>query len=212
MTAQFIHVFSMTLKDIIPILNPILIAIAFNAMFANKSYNKEQYKQVSWSLFFYSTLICIIILLLGKPLLLFFGISIAEVRVVGGILIFVSGWKMLSNDQPQDSSEDSLEHSIVYPLTVPLTIGGGAISTILTLSTYINENNFRFDLLEYAAAAIGLIVTCAMVAICCFYSSSIDKILGKSGALILTILFAFILLAMGMSHAVKGLGALFIVK
>ena len=72
-------------------------------------------------------------LLIGEPLLDFFGISISAFRVAGGILLMLMAIQMLLGDlskrpdKNHRSEENSLANAIV-PLSTPLLAGPGSIS------------------------------------------------------------------------------------
>ena len=81
-------------------------------------------------------------LYVGAYVLSFFGISIPVLRVAGGIVISMSGWRMLTapDATEQRRSETPSPRSIdvppsrlaFYPLTMPLTAGPGTISVAIS--------------------------------------------------------------------------------
>jgi multiple antibiotic resistance protein len=77
----------------------------------------------------------------------FFGISLPIVRVAGGIVVGMAGWKLL-NDQSQDKllnsvaashggqwNREELRRRSFYPFSFPLTVGPGTIAASVTLGT-----------------------------------------------------------------------------
>ena len=79
-------------------------------------------------------------LLLGALILEFYGISIPVLRVAGGLIVAVSGWKLLNEGSQKESqaSSDSLPQTNLldqafYPLTLPLTTGPGTIAVVISL-------------------------------------------------------------------------------
>ena len=85
---------------------------------------------------------------LGALILRFYGISIPVLRVAGGFIVAVAGWKLLT-----EGSQKELEASVdggqasnpldqaFYPLTLPLTTGPGSIasSSARTVSRHLHE-------------------------------------------------------------------------
>jgi len=76
--------------------------------------------------------------LLGKPLLDFFGISVASFKVGGGILLLLMAISMMqakyaqTKQTPEEEAEAEEKESIaVVPIAMPLLAGPGAISTII---------------------------------------------------------------------------------
>ncbi|MGZ4960549.1 MAG: MarC family protein, partial [Methylomonas sp.] len=83
-------------------------------------------------------LVLLIALLVGEPLLNFFGISLPAFRVAGGILVLLMGISMLraspdrSRHTPEEQAESYDKESVaVVPLAIPLKSGPGAISTTI---------------------------------------------------------------------------------
>ena len=75
----------------------------------------------------------------------FFGVSIDALRVAGGTVVAVSGWRMLYN--PQETEDRKQDHAsnaerakawgsdvAFFPLTMPFTTGPGTISVAIALS------------------------------------------------------------------------------
>lgn len=82
--------------------------------------------------------VLIVAALLGKPLLNFFGISIASFKVGGGILLLLMAISMMqaryaqTKQTPEEEAEAEEKGSIaVVPIAMPLLAGPGAISTII---------------------------------------------------------------------------------
>jgi multiple antibiotic resistance protein len=100
-----------------------------------------------------SFVILLVSLSVGAYLLGFLGISIPVLRVAGGFIIAMAGWKLLQSPDPSDAAgaagekgaqaaspaalvgDDTLEGKVFYPLTLPVTIGPGAISVAIALGT-----------------------------------------------------------------------------
>jgi multiple antibiotic resistance protein len=83
-------------------------------------------------------------LYVGAYVLSFFGISIPVLRVAGGIVVSMSGWRMLNEPDATEqrrSEAPAYPRSIdtppsrlaFYPLTMPLTTGPGTISVAISI-------------------------------------------------------------------------------
>src|SRR5688572_14996821 len=73
----------------------------------------------------------------GSSILLFFGLSLAEIRIAGGLLVIATAWHLVRTDQRPDAalvvlsqadSHHAIAHGAFYPLTFPVTIGPGSLS------------------------------------------------------------------------------------
>ncbi len=156
-------------------------------------------------------------LLLGTFVLSIYGISVPIIRVAGGIVVAVSGWKLL-NEGSQKISDDAPDvggtdyaRMAFYPLTLPLTTGPGTIAVMISLGfgrsklTTATEEVRYVALILLAAAAIA-----AAIYVCFAYASRVEKLLGRTGTDIAVRLSAFILFCIGVQILWTGLSELLV--
>ncbi len=86
---------------LLPILNPLGIAPVFANLLGNVSRKVE--KRVAQQVAINCWFMLVGAIFIGSHVLAFFGISLPIVRVGGGILVAISGWRLLS-DSGQDAS------------------------------------------------------------------------------------------------------------
>jgi multiple antibiotic resistance protein len=157
-------------------------------------------------------------LVIGPLALKFFGLSLPAVRVAGGLVLAVAGWRLLNQGQedskhraPAASPEDVLNGAF-YPLTLPLTVGPGSVAVMVTLGSSLlggADPLASGALLDFAGAIVGLALVSVLIYIC--YSEA-ERILGRLGATgvnVMLRLSAFILLCIGVQIALEGLSAIF---
>ena len=146
-------------------------------------------------------------LYIGAYVLLFFGISIPVLRVAGGIIVAMTGWRMLTEPDAteQRRSETPDPKSITappsrlafYPLTMPLTTGPGTISVAISIGAS-RPSGFHAPLLEFflqTIAAVLLLVGLVYL----FYRNSarLADLIGATGTTIIVRLSAFLLFCIG---------------
>jgi multiple antibiotic resistance protein len=146
-------------------------------------------------------------LYVGAYVLSFFGISIPVLRVAGGIVVSMSGWRMLNEPDAteQRRSETPNPRSIsvppsrlaFYPLTMPLTTGPGTISVAISIGAG-RPSGFHPPLLEFfieTLAAVALLVGLVYA----FYRNAgrIADFVGPTGTTIVVRLSAFLLFCIG---------------
>jgi multiple antibiotic resistance protein len=96
-------------------------------------------------------------MLIGSHLLVFFGITLPVVRIVGGLVLIAFGWKLLHDGvEPEDKrSSETRSHSTAidsfYPLTMPLTVGPGSIAVAIGLGSQRPEGPLHYHSLPYSA-------------------------------------------------------------
>jgi multiple antibiotic resistance protein len=144
-------------------------------------------------------------LLLGAPILEFYGIAIPVLRVAGGIFVAAAGWKLLSEGSHKEleaSTEgvprtDLLDQAF-YPLTLPLTTGPGSIAVVISLGlTKASYTNSTDEILFILASLAAVVVIAVTIFLCFAYADRIQRLLGPAGTFIAVRLSAFILFCLG---------------
>jgi multiple antibiotic resistance protein len=147
-------------------------------------------------------------LYVGAYVLSFFGISIPVLRVAGGIIVSLSGWRMLNEPdateqrrseaprypRPIDAPPSRLAF---YPLTMPLTTGPGTISVAISIGAG-RPPGFHAALvaffLETLTAALLLVL---LIYLLYRHSARIADFIGPTGTTIIVRLSAFLLFCIG---------------
>lgn len=174
---------------------------------------------LAWRVATYSAIVMLVSLLAGATLMSFFGVSIDALRVAGGTVVAVSGWRMLHN--PQETEDRKQDHAsnaerakawgsdvAFFPLTMPFTTGPGTISVAIALSA--NRPATTETLLPFFAGTCGAAIAIAFTVGACYaYADRLVALLGPGRARILTRLSAFLLLCIGVQILMTGIqGAL----
>jgi multiple antibiotic resistance protein len=149
--------------------------------------------------------------------LIFFGLSLAVVKIAGGLLVIATAWHLVRAEESPDSalaatapapSAEELDSHSFYPLTFPLTIGPGSISVAVTLGA-----NVRVRDVADATGVLGALAGIVLVALTVYFSyrfaSPLLRVLGKTGSVVMLRLSAFILLAVGVQIFCDGLAERF---
>jgi multiple antibiotic resistance protein len=153
-------------------------------------------------------------LYVGAYVLGFFGISIPVLRVAGGIIVAMSGWRMLNepdatqqrrSETPTPRSTDvSPSRLAFYPLTMPLTTGPGTISVAISLGAG-RPRGFHAATLEFfieTLIAVALLVL--LVYVTYRNSARLAGWIGVTGTTIVVRLSAFLLFCIGIQVAWNG--------
>ena len=80
-------------------------------------------------------------LVVGSHLLHFFGLSLPAVQIGGGLVVAMTGWRILNRGADDHErrapalSPEAVLASAFYPLTMPLTVGPGSIAVMLTIGS-----------------------------------------------------------------------------
>jgi multiple antibiotic resistance protein len=187
------------------IMNPFVNLPMFLAL--TTGYSIAQQRVLAAKIVFFSAIMCTIILIGGQMIIGFFGITVNQFRVAGGLVLVHIAWSMLngegasshqgSNAEQQQLSD--LSTLAFYPITFPMVVGPGTIATIII---YSGHTRTLIDLIEIGGV---LAIILAMLFVVLFFASSFGKVLSDTMRVIMTRLMGMILLAIAVAMVVDGL-------
>ncbi|QIK96901.1 MarC family NAAT transporter [Sphingomonas sp. HDW15A] len=154
----------------------------------------------------YAFWILVIFLLLGTAIIEFFGISVPGIRIAGGLIISVLGFRMLFPAPPTGVQSDAgSELEIAFtPLAMPSLAGPGSISVVVTAASQI-ESNFPHDYsVIFGGVTVGIAVTLVIAWAILHGAASMARFLGPSGIDALTRIFGFLLVSIGIQFLLTG--------
>lgn len=197
------NTFMLALAAIFPVVNPPGAALIFLGL--TQDATPEIRKILAWRIARNSFFVLICALLLGALILQFYGISLPILRVAGGIIVAVAGWKLLNEGshkgaaaRASEASDAAILNQAFYPLTLPLTTGPGTISVVISLGL---SNGFSVKLMDglvfVIACLLAIIVISLIIYLCFLYAHRVQSLLGHGGTDIAVRLFAFILFCLG---------------
>ncbi|MBB6521099.1 MarC family protein [Pseudoteredinibacter isoporae] len=190
------------------IMNPFVNLPIFLVM--TEDVEQSEQRRLALKIACYSVFMCVVILVAGQAILNFFGVSIDDFRVAGGIVLASIAWSMLHGGQSAShhgsASEkeelSSLSVMAFYPMTFPMIVGPGTIATIIIYAAHATN---YIQSLEIAAV---LLVILSLLFIVFYNASSIGKVLSQSVRLIMNRLMGMILLAISVEMVFSGAKAL----
>jgi MarC family membrane protein len=148
--------------------------------------------------------------IVGDSVLRQLGISLPAFRIAGGLLLFavafdmVLGWRSEreGKEAAQAVREEHVRHIAAFPLAIPLMAGPGAITATLLLSGRAQGEPTTVLML------LGVIVAVMAVCLAAFAAaSSITRLIGTMGNLVLSRLLGVVLAALAVQYVVDGVRA-----
>ena len=116
-----------------------------------------------------ATILALSFMFLGKWLLLFMGITIADFRVAGGLLLLVLSVNLLF---PKEDERGKLHKDVgAFPLGTPLITGPAVLTTVLVLS----------GTRGFIPTTISLISNMLIVLLVFLKADLVAKVMGKAG-------------------------------
>jgi multiple antibiotic resistance protein len=160
----------------------------------------------------YSLAVMMVALWAGSYVLAFFGITLAALRVAGGLVVSLSAWQLLNAPGKRDVGvpeqvppAPAAEEIALFPLTMPITTGPGTIAVAVALGAAHPKSlaALGWFFLGMTAAAVALAV------VIWFTYRSADRVallMGPRGSRTVTRLAAFLLLCVGVQILITGVG------
>jgi len=205
---SFTRVAVLTIATLMPLINPAGTAPIFLSLTNGET---DHTRAVLSRRIARNTLITLVAALVGGSwVLVLFGLSLAEIRIAGGLQVIATAWHLMRTDQRPDAAivalsrvetAEPLAHSSFYPLTFPVTIGPGSLSITVTLGTGAGTA----PVASLLGAIAGIAVVSLAVYLCYRFSARAARMLGAAGTLVLLRMSAFILLAVGVKILGDGL-------
>jgi multiple antibiotic resistance protein len=200
--------FLLAFSALLSIVNPFAGALIYSQVTAGLSIDDRS--ALAWRVALYSGIVMLTALWFGTPLLSFFGISLAALRIAGGFVVAARAWEMLSGPEVQEDRKQQqvapagdAGEAAFYPLTMPFTTGPGTISVAIALSA--NGPPFaRNGIPFFSGASLAAVSVAVLVGICYASADRIVSIIGKGRSRVFTRLTAFILLCIGVQIALTG--------
>ena len=198
-----LNIFFLVFAAIFPVVNPPGSALVFLGLTRDASH--EIRRILAWRVARNSLFVLLCSFFLGALVLKFYGISIPVLRVAGGFIVAVAGWKLLNEGSQKEleasadgvSRTDPLDQAF-YPLTWPLTTGPGTIAVVISLGLSRTSYTTTDEILFVLASLLAIVVISATIFLCFAYADRIERLLGPGGTDIAVRLSAFILFCLGL--------------
>ena len=200
--------FLLALSALFSIVNPVGGAFIFSQVTADKTH--AQRTALAGRIGLYSALVMLGALWIGSYILNFFGISLAALRISGGLVVAIKAWDLLvAPEQNEARKQQEADNAVgegdvaFFPLTMPFTTGPGTISVAVALGANRPPTSERLwpFFLGTSAAAFAI---AAAIWLCYRYADRIVLLLGRSRSQIVTRLSAFLLLCVGSQIIING--------
>ena len=209
--------FLLGFPSLFSIINPIGGALIFDGV--TKDFTREDRVRVAGWVGFYSLLIMFGALWAGAYVLNFFGVSLDALRIAGGTVVAVSGWRLLtSGDDPADrkgrerhvaaegAGGDPLQMAF-FPLTLPFTTGPGTIAVAITLGAERPPTGAGL-IAFFVGVSVAAVANAAIIWIAYRSADRVTGLMGATARLVIVRLSAFLLMCIGVQILVTAVGDL----
>lgn len=147
----------------------------------------------------------------GDPLLRALGISIPAFRIAGGVLLFLLAIDMVfarqsglrSTTRREQEEAETRPDVSVFPLAFPLISGPGALTTVLLMTGGAHSAGHTAAMIGVLALVLFLTLLALLLA------PLILRVLGETGANVVSRLLGLILAALAVQYVLDGIGTAF---
>ena len=157
-----------------------------------------------------STIILVTFAMIGDFILNSLGISLAALRLAGGILLLLIGIDMVfardsggTTTTDEETSEAVGKQDIsVFPLATPLIAGPGTMGAVILLMA-----NSRGELGEQVVVVAALLVVLLITLMLLLLAGTVHRLLGVTGLNVVSRIFGVLLTALAVQFMFDGLAA-----
>lgn len=184
------------------LMNPLGIMPVYLTM--TSSLTKKKRSQTAIKATITATLTLVIFAFAGRYLFDFFGISVAGLKVVGGVIFFIVGYDMLNARLSrikikEDEVEEYVNDISITPLGIPMIAGPGAITNAIVLMGDASDYTTKL------MVVISILLVALVILVSLLGASAIVKFIGDQGTKILTKLMGLIVMVIAVEFFFAGI-------
>ena len=214
-TDLFFNAIILSVSALLPIMNPFSTAPLFISLTAGFD-PKVRTRQALLGCV-YAFAILLVFLLLGAGIISFFGISLPGIRVAGGLIISMIGFRMLfpaprSAASGAGLAQDQDVDVAFTPIAMPSLAGPGSISVVLSAAAQIKSRYAEDWVIIYAGVIVGIALTLVVAFVVLRAASSMVRFLGRGGIDAMTRIFGFLLICIAMQFLLTGIDDFFLIR
>ncbi|WP_034991537.1 MarC family NAAT transporter [Beijerinckia mobilis] len=189
---------------LLPIMNPLSTIPLFLSLTGRMSEARKHQQAVRASLYAFAILAAF--LLVGNGIIALFGISLAGIRIAGGLIILVIAFRMLfaGKDEGPEKADAIKQADMDFsfsPLAMPSLAGPGSIAVVMGYGSSIPDNHLILGYIV-VLCGIGITIFCAYLALA--GASRIARFLGEAGIQSVTKIMGFLLACVAVQFIASG--------
>ncbi|NOU47594.1 MAG: NAAT family transporter [Bacteroidales bacterium] len=200
--AEHLTLWLLFFTSFITLMNPLGVMPVFLSMTANLNSKKRKATAIKATITAFFTLV--VFAFGGQMLFSFFGISVAGLKVVGGILFFFMGYDMLNarlslTKIATEEVDDYVDDISITPLGIPMIAGPGSITNAIILMDQSES------LLDKAILISSILVVLIIVLTILLSGTRITQAIGKTGNKVMMKLMGLIVMVIAVEFFFTGI-------
>jgi multiple antibiotic resistance protein len=205
---EAVNAFLLGFPALFSIVDPISEAFIFREVTAGRP--PRERAALAKRVALYSLLVTMGALWAGSFVLAFFGITLAVLRVAGGLVVALSAWDLLTTPEKREMRKQEQaapagegDDIAMFPLTIPFTTGPGTISVAVALGA--GHPRLSQGLVWFFLGMTAAVLALAVVIWITYRSGDVlAGMMGPAGSRTVTRLAAFLLLCIGVQILIAG--------
>ncbi|MBA6336269.1 MarC family protein [Colwellia sp. BRX8-7] len=177
---------------------PVFIAVT-------AQYDQKTKRRVALLATIVSACVLLFFLIVGEIVLTALSIPLPAFQISGGIVLFLFAINMIFGDSKPDEEIKSLQNShketAIFPLAVPSIASPGAM-----LAAVLLTKNSVYSLWEQTQTALVMLSVLILVYILMLLAGFINRIIGTSGASVISRVMGLILSSIAITNILAGFG------
>ncbi len=196
--------FLLCLTTLFTLINPLGISPILLIM--TERFNRNQKRMIAKKGTLTAGITLVIFSLLGTLIFSFFGITVEAFQIMGGIIFFRSGLRMMEVRVGRSRSTETEQHEAeegddiaVSPIGIPLIAGPGAITASMLLSSQTPH------IFSYGSLIVAIFLVLSVVFLILSNGDIIMKKIGYTGMRIIQRIMGLILMVIAVQFVINGI-------
>ncbi|ARN75509.1 MarC family protein [Oceanicoccus sagamiensis] len=180
---------------------PVFIAVT-------RSFEESIKRKIALKATLFSAIILLFFVVAGEFILTAIGISLSAFQIAGGIVLFLFALTMIFGEsKPEEECamvETSSTDTAIFPLAIPSIASPGAM-----LAAVLLTENSKYNFLEQSITVAAMLSVLVVVLVFLFAGSAIHRLIGDSGASLISRVMGLILASIAVSSVLEGVKTYF---
>lgn len=191
------------LVTLIVVVNPIGLVPLFIAVAGQESIIRR--RQLALHAVLIAAVILFAFIAVGQIMLEALGIELSSFQLAGGLVLLIIALRMVLQDTQVPAREvaSDLRNIAVFPLAMPFIAGPATIMAVVLLT----DNNV-YTVWQQLETAVVLLVVLALAYACMIGADFVQRVLGLTGANVVSRIMGLILAALAIQAIIAGLRGL----
>lgn len=170
---------------------------------ATRSFEERERRRIALRATLAAAVILVFFVVAGELILTAIRIPLSAFQIAGGIVLFLFALTMIFGDgKPAQEKKlaESGHETAIFPLAVPSIASPGAM-----LAAVLLTENDRYNLVQQAQTTVTMLAVLLVVLACMLLASRLYRVIGDSGASIISRVMGLILASLATASVLGGI-------